>query len=187
MNGQFTIKYFIFRIIWKIPCVVQISPVLYLNSLCFPCLEKVITKFRFPCADLYSFGKEVQKCANLVFTGKAQKNLVPPPWERNVVRMGYPYQNLSPYMEPRIRLGLAHWVRKSAWKLQISTSKKAGKHRFHISWTFRSFFKGKTVLGVLLRTFYGLHRVFSSKPSLSYSPMAILVILQDLGVHMGMT
>ena len=49
MNGQFTIKYFIFREIWKIPCVVQIFPVLHLNSLfslsgksdyqipCFPC------------------------------------------------------------------------------------------------------------------------------------------------------
>ena len=45
MKGQFTVKYFIFREIWKIPCVVQIFPVLHLNSLCFPCLEKVITKF----------------------------------------------------------------------------------------------------------------------------------------------
>ena len=45
MKGQFTIKYLICREIWKIPCVVQIFPVLYLNSLCFPCLEKVITKF----------------------------------------------------------------------------------------------------------------------------------------------
>ena len=44
-KGQFTIKYFIFREIGKIPCVVQIFPVLYLNSLCFPCLEKLITKF----------------------------------------------------------------------------------------------------------------------------------------------
>ena len=44
MKGQFTVKYFIFRGIWKIPCVVQIFPLLYLNSLCFPCLEKVITK-----------------------------------------------------------------------------------------------------------------------------------------------
>ena len=35
MKGQFTIKYFIFREIWKISCVVQIFPVLYLNSL-FP-------------------------------------------------------------------------------------------------------------------------------------------------------
>ena len=45
MKGQFTLKYLIFREIWKTPCVVQIFPVLYLNSLCFPCLEKVITKF----------------------------------------------------------------------------------------------------------------------------------------------
>ena len=45
MNGQFTIKYLIFREIWKIPCVGQIFPMLYLNSLCFPCLEKLITKF----------------------------------------------------------------------------------------------------------------------------------------------
>ena len=36
MKGQFTMKYLIFREIWKIPCVVQIFPVLYLNSLCFP-------------------------------------------------------------------------------------------------------------------------------------------------------
>ena len=27
------------------PCVVQMFPVLYFNSLCFPCLEKLITKF----------------------------------------------------------------------------------------------------------------------------------------------
>ena len=45
MKGKFTTKYLIFREIWKIPCVVQIFPVLYLNSLCFPCLEKLITKF----------------------------------------------------------------------------------------------------------------------------------------------
>ena len=45
MNGQFTPKYFIFREIWKIPCVVQLFSVLCLNSLCFSCLEKVITKF----------------------------------------------------------------------------------------------------------------------------------------------
>ena len=45
MNGQFTFKYFIFREIRKIPSVVQIFLVLYLSSLCFPCLEKVITKF----------------------------------------------------------------------------------------------------------------------------------------------
>ena len=45
MKEQFTTKYLIFREIWKIFCVVQIFPVLYLNSLCFPCLEKVITRF----------------------------------------------------------------------------------------------------------------------------------------------
>ena len=45
MKGKFTIKCLIFREIWKIPCIVQIVPVLYLNSLCFPCLEKLITKF----------------------------------------------------------------------------------------------------------------------------------------------
>ena len=60
MKWQFTIKYFIFREIWKIPCVVQIFPVLYLNSLCFPCLEKVLTKFPVfpvpwpPCGSLRS-------------------------------------------------------------------------------------------------------------------------------------
>ena len=27
------------------PCAIQIFPVLYLNALCFPCLEKFITKF----------------------------------------------------------------------------------------------------------------------------------------------
>ena len=32
IKGQFTLKYFIFREIWNIPCVVQIFPVLYLNS-----------------------------------------------------------------------------------------------------------------------------------------------------------
>ena len=32
MKRQFTIKYLIFREIWKIPCVVQIFPVLYQNS-----------------------------------------------------------------------------------------------------------------------------------------------------------
>ena len=46
MKGQFTTKYLIFREIWKIPCAVQIFPVLNLNSLsgktdhrilCFPC------------------------------------------------------------------------------------------------------------------------------------------------------
>ena len=42
---NFTIKYLIFRETWKIPYVVKIFPVLYLNSLCFPCLEKLITKF----------------------------------------------------------------------------------------------------------------------------------------------
>ena len=47
------------------------------------------------------------------------------------------------------------------------------------------FSRGKQLWGVLLRTFYGLCRVFSSKPSLSYIPMAILVILQDLGVSYG--
>ena len=51
MKGQFIIKYLIFRIIWKIPCVVQIFPVFYPNSLCFPCLENLITKFPvFPVA-----------------------------------------------------------------------------------------------------------------------------------------
>ena len=121
----------------------------------------------------------------LGFHWESAEKLSPPLPGRNVVKMGYPYQNLSPYMEPRIWLGLAHRVRKSTWKLQISTPKRVGKCRFHISWTFRSFFKGKTVLGVLLRTFYDLCRVFSSKPSLSYSPMAIFVILQDLGVSYG--
>ena len=43
--GQFTIKYLIFREIWKIPCVFHIFPVLYLNSPCFPCQEKLIIKF----------------------------------------------------------------------------------------------------------------------------------------------
>ena len=45
MKGEFTIKYFIFREIWKIPYVVKIFPVLDLNSLYFPCLEKLTTKF----------------------------------------------------------------------------------------------------------------------------------------------
>ena len=45
MKGQITLKYFVFREMWKIPCVVQIFPVLSLNSLCFPCLEKMLTKF----------------------------------------------------------------------------------------------------------------------------------------------
>ena len=42
MKGQFTVKYLIFR---EIPCVVQIFPVLFLNSLYFPCLEKLMTEF----------------------------------------------------------------------------------------------------------------------------------------------
>ena len=45
MKGKFTINYLIFREIRKIACVDPIFPVLYLNSLCFPCLEKLITKF----------------------------------------------------------------------------------------------------------------------------------------------
>ena len=59
VNGQFTVKYFIFREIWKIPCVVQIYPVLYLNSLfslsgksdnqipCFPCAVATLTFHTF--------------------------------------------------------------------------------------------------------------------------------------------
>ena len=38
-------KYLNFKEVWKIPCVVKNFPVLYLNSPCFPCLEKVMTKF----------------------------------------------------------------------------------------------------------------------------------------------
>ena len=45
MKVKFTIKYLIFRKILKIPCVFQVFPVLYLNSLCFPSLEKLMTKF----------------------------------------------------------------------------------------------------------------------------------------------
>ena len=45
VNERAIIKYFIFREIWKLTCVVQNFPVFYLNSLCLPCLEKLITKF----------------------------------------------------------------------------------------------------------------------------------------------
>ena len=45
MKGQFTIKYLNLREVWEIPCVVKIFPVLHLDSLCFPCLERLITEF----------------------------------------------------------------------------------------------------------------------------------------------
>ena len=45
MKGQLTIKYLIFKEIWKIPCIGKIFLVLYLNFLCFPFLDKLITKF----------------------------------------------------------------------------------------------------------------------------------------------
>ena len=50
MKGQFMKKNFIFREIWKIPCVVEIFPVMYLNSLCFPVWKKWLSNSLFPCA-----------------------------------------------------------------------------------------------------------------------------------------
>ena len=44
MKGQFTIKYLIFRVIWKIPVLSKFS-LCYIQIPCFPCLEKLITKF----------------------------------------------------------------------------------------------------------------------------------------------
>ena len=51
MKGQFTIKYLIFREIWKFPYVVQIVPVLYLNYPVFSMSGKIDNQIPcFPCA-----------------------------------------------------------------------------------------------------------------------------------------
>ena len=68
MKGQFTTKYSIFREIWKIPCVVQNFPVLYLNFLSGK-LDDQIPSFPYAVATLFLF---ISKCGSR--------------WDNNVIK-----------------------------------------------------------------------------------------------------